>query len=70
MQHEGLWETGHVMSERFLQEIKDVFKDAECERDKSMVMALRDATIAATAQVGGLRNVRAMDAWSATFVRV
>jgi len=53
-----------VLEEAYVKQIEDVVLD---EREKSVIYALRDATIAATKDVGGHKNVRTMDVWVAVF---
>ena len=65
-QHEGTWETSTVVSQGYLKQIEEALR--EKERERIMILALRDATIVSTEQAGGTRNVRTMDVWSAMFV--
>jgi hypothetical protein len=63
---DGWWEVEAVLSEGFGKEIEEKVVD---EREKGVVMALRDACEASLKGVeGGKRGVRAMDAWVGSFV--
>ncbi|GJE99959.1 S-adenosyl-L-methionine-dependent methyltransferase [Phanerochaete sordida] len=58
---DGRWEAFRVLGDKFLQEIRDFVKN---EREKSVVLALRDATVASVARLeDGVKGVRSMDTW-------
>lgn len=64
---DAMWEMGHVRSEGFLAEIEEVIKD---EREKELVMSLRDAVIAARDDLEtpeGRTKPRMMDVWVGVF---
>jgi hypothetical protein len=59
--HDCRWETAVVRSEEFLHEVREFVKD---ERDRSVVLALRDATLASLTKLqDGVKGVRSMDVW-------
>lgn len=56
---DGMWETTFVVGGSYDKEIDDVIGD---EREKSLVLALRDATVAAASVLdGGARKTQTMD---------
>ncbi|GJE99958.1 S-adenosyl-L-methionine-dependent methyltransferase [Phanerochaete sordida] len=58
---DGRWEALRVLGDEFVQEINDFVKD---EREKSVVLALRDAAVASVARLeNGVKGVRSMDTW-------
>ncbi|KJA20156.1 hypothetical protein HYPSUDRAFT_78462 [Hypholoma sublateritium FD-334 SS-4] len=58
---DGFWEVCAVTSQRFLQQIEDKVKD---EREKAVVIALRDATLRSLEGLeGGRKAVLSMDVW-------
>ncbi|TFY70682.1 hypothetical protein EVG20_g2331 [Dentipellis fragilis] len=61
---DGQWEVAEVVSKRFGESMEKLVRD---ERQKSVVVALRDAVIASAEGVGGLKKVRSMDVWCAVF---
>lgn len=61
---DGLWEVGSVVDPSFVEEIETNIQD---QREKAVVHALRDATIAARAKIEKGTKVGAMDIWVATF---
>lgn len=59
--YDGMWEAKAVVGERFTKEVEEVVKN---EREKSVVLALRDATLACISQLErGVKDVRSMDTW-------
>jgi hypothetical protein len=63
---DGRWEVGACLSERFEREVLEYVAD---ERERDVVLALRDACEASLEGVqGGKEGVRAMDVWVATLV--
>ncbi|TFY82009.1 hypothetical protein EWM64_g2006 [Hericium alpestre] len=60
---DGKWETAEVKQPEFLNEIDRLLPD---ERQKSAVIALRDATLASL-DGDRLKDVKSMDIWCATF---
>lgn len=63
---DGQWEVSACLSRNFAREVEENVKD---EREKSVVLALRDACHASLEGVSkGQEGVRAMDAWVASFV--
>lgn len=62
---DGYWEAGSVVSAYFLE---DVEKGVENERVRAMLRSARDAIVAAVEGIGGIKKVRTMDVWVATFV--
>ncbi|KAH7079877.1 S-adenosyl-L-methionine-dependent methyltransferase [Paraphoma chrysanthemicola] len=63
---DGRWEVGACLSERFEREVRECVAD---ERERNVVLALRDACEASLEVVeGGKDGVRAMDVWVANFV--
>ncbi|KZT51284.1 S-adenosyl-L-methionine-dependent methyltransferase [Calocera cornea HHB12733] len=63
---DGQWEVSAVMSPRFESQVGEAVKD---ERERGVVEAMRDAVAAALEGVdGGVKGVRAMDAWVGVFV--
>ncbi|KAI0042008.1 SAM-dependent methyltransferase-like protein [Auriscalpium vulgare] len=63
---DGKWETMEVQGERFLKSIHETVHD---ERLRSVVVALRDTTLRSLESVGGMKGVKSMDVWCATFHR-
>ncbi|KAA1477116.1 putative SAM-dependent methyltransferase [Dentipellis sp. KUC8613] len=61
---DGRWEVGEVVSEGFGERVQTLVRD---ERQRGVIVALRDAVIAGVERVGGLKNVRSMDVWCAAF---
>ncbi|KAJ7289348.1 putative SAM-dependent methyltransferase [Mycena rebaudengoi] len=61
---DGRWETQHALRPLFAEEVEEFVKD---EREKGVVYAMKDAVEAAVARVGGVKEVRTMDGWVATF---
>lgn len=62
---DGSWEVYAVRDQDFLQEIEDKVKD---DREKAVVIALRDATLRSLEGLeGGLKAVLSMDAWCGVF---
>ncbi|KAK1758282.1 putative SAM-dependent methyltransferase [Echria macrotheca] len=64
---DGRWEVGTVISTRF---VDDVAKEVggNDERLGALLRSAREATVAATEAVGGLKKVTSMDVWVATLV--
>ncbi|KZO93317.1 S-adenosyl-L-methionine-dependent methyltransferase [Calocera viscosa TUFC12733] len=63
---DGKWEVQAVMSKDFEKEVEEVVED---ERERGVVLALRDAVAASLEAVeGGEKGVRAMDVWVGVFV--
>ncbi|KAH8698114.1 SAM-dependent methyltransferase [Phaeosphaeriaceae sp. PMI808] len=63
---DGQWEVSACLSSTFAREIEDLVSD---ERERGVVLALRDACEASLEGVqGGQKGVRAMDVWTASFV--
>ncbi|KAJ7626885.1 SAM-dependent methyltransferase-like protein [Roridomyces roridus] len=60
--HDGRWEVGHVLTERFAQEVQQFVGD---EREKGFVYALRDAVRANAPN--GVKAVASMDGWVVVF---
>ncbi|KIP07881.1 hypothetical protein PHLGIDRAFT_29844 [Phlebiopsis gigantea 11061_1 CR5-6] len=58
---DGGWEAGTVVSKAFEAEVQESVKD---ERERSVVLALRDATVTSVAKLGGAKNVMPMDVWA------
>ncbi|KAJ7594873.1 S-adenosyl-L-methionine-dependent methyltransferase [Mycena floridula] len=61
---DGRWEVGHVVHQAFLEEISTVVQE---DRERGVILAMRDAIQATIDTVGGLKEVRAMDVWAAVF---
>lgn len=62
---DGQWEVSACLSPRFEKEVEEQMTD---ERERGMVLALRDACEASLQGVhGGRKGVRAMDVWVASF---
>ncbi|PRP88160.1 hypothetical protein PROFUN_03983 [Planoprotostelium fungivorum] len=58
---DGRWETNMVLDEAFTKEVDNFVRD---EREKGVVMALRDATQAAVERIKeGRKGIRTMDVW-------
>ncbi|CAD0098165.1 unnamed protein product [Aureobasidium mustum] len=63
---DGRWEVSACLSPSFEREVEEKVTE---ERERGVVFALRDACEASLGSVqGGLKGVRAMDVWVATFV--
>lgn len=63
---DGQWEVSSCLSSRFEREVEEHVSD---EREREVVLALRDACEASLESVqGGRKGVRAMDVWVASFV--
>jgi hypothetical protein len=63
---DGQWEVSACLSPSFEREVKEQVSD---ERERAVVIALRDACEASLEGVeGGRKGVRAMDVWVASFV--
>lgn len=63
---DAIWETGEVASAGFLEQIETTLR--ENDRERQLVLALRDAMLAAIADIPeGRKAVRMMDVWCATF---
>lgn len=59
--YDGQWEVAVVVGDNF---VKEVQRNVQDERERSVVFALRDATIASVESLEGkVKDVRAMDAW-------
>jgi hypothetical protein len=63
---DGRWEVEHVKNPTFLKDIDRFIAD---ERQRSVVIALRDAMLASLERVGGINKVTSMDVWCAVFTR-
>ncbi|KAI0258115.1 S-adenosyl-L-methionine-dependent methyltransferase [Gloeopeniophorella convolvens] len=63
---DGRWEVDLVRSAKFKMEIETFVADV---RQRSAVVAMREATLAALEVVGGLKGVRSMDVWVASFTQ-
>jgi hypothetical protein len=61
---DGRWEVGAVLSQSFLDEINASVKD---ERERAVVVALRDAVETSKKNLPDGTKVRTMDVWVATF---
>lgn len=61
---DGVWEAGAVISTSFEEEVKSCVED---KKERSVVLALRDATAASVVSVGGVKNVLPMDVWTGVF---
>lgn len=63
---DGQWEVGACLSSDFEKEVEEHVSD---ERERAVVLASRDACEASLKGVrGGLKDVRSMDVWVASFV--
>ncbi|KAK4212901.1 S-adenosyl-L-methionine-dependent methyltransferase [Rhypophila decipiens] len=63
---DGQWEVAAVFSKKFEEAVKENVKD---ERERGVVLALRDALEASLEGIqGGAKGVRSMDVWVAVFV--
>lgn len=63
---DGQWEVSACLSSSFEREVEENVSD---ERERAMVLASRDACEASLKGIeGGLKGVRAMDVWVASFV--
>jgi hypothetical protein len=63
---DGQWEVAACLSPSFKREVENEVKD---EREREVVLALRDACEGSLQNVNGGRNrIRAMDVWVASFV--
>ena len=63
---DGQWEVAACLSPDFEEEVEEQVKD---ERERAVVLALRDACEASLEGVkGGRKGVRTMDVWVADFV--
>ncbi|KAF2709563.1 S-adenosyl-L-methionine-dependent methyltransferase [Pleomassaria siparia CBS 279.74] len=63
---DGQWEVSACLSSSFEREVEEQVSD---ERERGVVLALRDACEASLEGVqGGLKGVRGMDVWAASFV--
>lgn len=63
---DGRWEVSAVQSKDFLEEIRSCVRD---ERERAVVIALRDSLLSALAQLPeGRESVRAMNVWVASFI--
>jgi hypothetical protein len=63
---DGRWETMEVRSQGFLDSIHEHVKS---EIQKSLVIALRDATLESLLVNGGIQEVQAMDVWCTEFAK-
>jgi SAM-dependent methyltransferase len=59
---DAVWEVGSVVSQGFLKEVETADGDV---RLKVLLKSLRAATVSATEKVGGHRQARCMDVWTA-----
>lgn len=65
---DGRWEVSACLSSSFEKEVEEKLSTCD-ERERAVVLALRDACEASLEGVqGGRKGVRAMDVWTATFV--
>lgn len=63
---DGVWETQVVVDAQFIEYVNEVLPDTEENaRQRHVVFAMRDATLASVQKVGGLKNVKSMDVWCA-----
>ena len=62
---DGEWEVGAVLDGGFTKDVEEYVKD---EREKCMVLAMRDAVEASVQRVGGIKNVVPMDVWCGVFI--
>jgi hypothetical protein len=63
---DGEWEASACLSAEFANEVEEHVSD---ERERGVVLALRDACEASLEGVqGGVKGIRAMDVWVASFV--
>jgi hypothetical protein len=63
---DGQWEVAACLSPSFERQVEEKISD---ERERGVVLALRDACEASLENVpGGPKGVRAMDVWVANFV--
>lgn len=62
---DGEWEAGTVVGDGFVDELEKEIGD---ERVKALLVAARDTVVAAVEGIGGVKNVRTMDVWVASFV--
>ncbi|KAF8316605.1 putative SAM-dependent methyltransferase [Clavulina sp. PMI_390] len=62
------WETSRVASKAFVEEINETLKGDEHQRERNLVLSLRDSMLSAMADLpGGKKDIRMMDVWCATF---
>lgn len=67
---DGVWEVKAVIDPDFVEGINEVLPDTEENaRQRSVLFALRDATLASLEKVGGIKKVKSMDVWCAEFAR-
>lgn len=65
---DGRWEVSACLSAHFEKEVEQKLS-GDYERERAVVLALRDACEASLEGVqGGRKGVRSMDVWTATFV--
>jgi ubiquinone/menaquinone biosynthesis C-methylase UbiE len=66
--YDGKWEVGAVKSKGFPKEVEESVKD---ERERAVVVALRDAMLSGLEKIeGGTKGVRSMDVWCGAFEKV
>ncbi|KAK0440463.1 S-adenosyl-L-methionine-dependent methyltransferase [Desarmillaria tabescens] len=63
---DGLWEVQIVLGDGFMKDLDSFVKD---DRQRSLIMSMRDAVRASYEQAGGKKQVRSMDVWYATFLK-
>jgi hypothetical protein len=63
---DGRWEVECVKDPEFLEDVRRLIGD---ERQRSVVISLRDAMLASLELVGGVSKVTSMDVWCAVFRR-
>ena len=54
-------------SEDLLEFEEEVEKHVEDQRERAVVLALRDVTISCVDELGGMKNVLPMDVWTGVF---
>lgn len=63
---DGRWEVAAASSKDFLKSLDELVKD---EKERGVIVALRDAVLASAERIGGRGKVSSMDVWCATFSR-
>ncbi|KAJ7158897.1 hypothetical protein C8R46DRAFT_1178255 [Mycena filopes] len=62
--YDGRWETQHAVRAQFTDEVEEFVKD---DREKGMILAMKDAVEASLTRVGGMKSVGTMDGWVGVF---
>ncbi|KAF7312221.1 Methyltransf-25 domain-containing protein [Mycena indigotica] len=62
--HDGIWETQLTLGAEFAREVEEFVKD---NREKAVILAMRDAVQASMDKIGGIKAVETMDGWVGVF---